>query len=779
MSRRQTDLGGTWERWIRGQPWDTVTVPSSLRPSGTYTLKRDLRLPAAARGERLFLCFDGVTYHAIVRVNGFELGQFGPYVPACLEMTKAAKEGENQIEVQICDLPSGTNPAARAAATIGVNPGWEAYGGIIRGVRMETRPSSFVDNVCTGYELSANFQQANGAFRLFLSSAVQTAAEVSVEVLHGVNRVAQATATLSLPAGTAEHEVRATIPYPLLWEPQHPHLYKVIVTLRTQADSDVYEFRTGFRHLRIEGRQIIWNGKPVCLQGFCRHDMWQDQGFTLTPAQMRHDMQAIKQTGANYVRLAHYPHHRQIIDLADELGLFVTEEPGYWQVDFNNMPEPQVEIGLETLAGAIRRDWNSPSVFGWFLGNESTLTLDYLKRGKALCDGLDPLKRPVSFANDRKPEGVKPLFEEAGLDFFSQHLYAFDSKKFEKTAALYGDKKPLIIDEWGWEDAGRGQVFWERNFDHLLASIRSGQVAGHAFWSWNDLREYTRIDWATNDGILYSGVVTESRHPRAQLYERFIRLFQDREEHPGSSSIGLKEPFRNAPDLVPLRLAVVKSRSNAQALDLQTVVNSNESQAAWESVEKAVGASWPKEPMARNQWERTGQRLRFWTVPSAEIAGLPFRFALKDGYVRPLAITPDHPDLIIPVNRACSELYLLGNVTVLGGYPLQGKHGEVAAVLEKRFTGGRVERMPLRNGIEIARANTIDGATRIEPIATAAPRALLFQKDPAREQYQLLLLPVPAGGQLAQIRLQWKSGSPLLFFAITTTNTNTSQKAPA
>ena len=158
-------------------------------------------------------------------------------------------------------------------------------------------------------------------------------------------------------------------------------------------------------------------------------------------------------------------------------------------------------------------------------------------------------------------------------------------------------------------------------------------------------------------------------------------------------------------------------------------------------------------------------------MPSADIAGLPFRFALKDGFVRPLAVTLEHPEITIPVNRSCTDLYLLGSVTVLAGYPLQGKHGEVAAVLEKRYTGGRIDRMPLRNGIEIARSNIIHGATRIEPIASAAPRALLYQKDPAREQYQALLLSSPVSGQLAQIRLVWKSGPPLLFFAITTTST--------
>ena len=99
MSRQQIDLAGNWDRWIRGRKWDTVVVPSSLRPSGIYTLERAIRLPAGQGGERFFLSFDGVAYHAGVRVNGQDVGQFGPYVSADLEITKVAKEGDNKIEV--------------------------------------------------------------------------------------------------------------------------------------------------------------------------------------------------------------------------------------------------------------------------------------------------------------------------------------------------------------------------------------------------------------------------------------------------------------------------------------------------------------------------------------------------------------------------------------------------------------------------------------------------------------------------------------------------------
>ena len=125
-------------------------------------------------------------------------------------------------------------------------------------------------------------------------------------------------------------------------------------------------------------------------------------------------MRMIKDLGCNYVRLVHYPHDRHIVELADEIGLMVSEEPGFWQVDFRTLPRAKVELGYEILERTIRRDWNSPSVVAWMLANECTLTTEFLKEGKQRCNAIDPLHRLVSAANDRRAEITKPMYEQAG-----------------------------------------------------------------------------------------------------------------------------------------------------------------------------------------------------------------------------------------------------------------------------------------------------------------------------------------------------------------------------
>jgi hypothetical protein len=777
-TRRRIDLSGQWEWLINGEYWDFITVPSSLHLVGIYVLKRSIWLPKLENGQRSFLHFDAVTYYVEAIFNGKKVGEMGPYVPYEFEVTELMREGESTIEVIIHDLVPGPSGAGKDEIAIGVNPGWEAYGGIIRDVWIEIRSQAFVKNVRLAYTLSENFSQASCELTVFSDASKAVNGNLIVDFTHGHTEVARVSSPLMLQPGTTTTELSFNVPDPLLWSPDQPHLYKLSATLHTAEASDALDTRTGFRQCLIRGRQFFWNGTPLVLQGLCRHDMWQDQGFTLTRAQMEQDMRAIKFMGANFVRLVHYPHHRNIIDLAEELGLLVTEEPGYWQVEFPSMPPSEIDAGLRILEGVIRRDWNSPAVFGWFLGNESRLTVDYLRRGKALCNQLDPLKRPVSFANSTAKEKVKQQFEEAGLDFFSQHLYEFDREKFETTADYYGSGKPLVIDEWGWEDAGNGEIFWDRNFDGLLDATREGKIAGHSFWSWNDVRQYARIDWPTYDGILFSGVVTEARRPRTELYRRLSSLFQGQPDNPEGDRLPHALPFAQRPNIVPLRIGLVNSRGAAKPIDLQPMVDSSSARDSWKALEKVTETFWGSSQMAQDQWARTGKRLLFWRDPLVEIAGLPFVCPLQDGFVRPLVISPEFPEQTIPIGQDCDRLYLLGNVTLPSGYPVEGEKGATAAVFEVRYVDGRNQQIPLRNGNEIARSNLIDDATRIEPLAVNAPQALVFEKDPAREHYQALLFAIPVQGALRELHCTLKSGPPLAIFAVTVQN-NRSKEAQA
>ena len=71
--------------------------------------------------------------------------------------------------------------------------------------------------------------------------------------------------------------------------------------------------------------------------------------------------------------------------------------------------------------------------------------------------------------------------------------------------------------------------------------------------------------------------------------------------------------------------------------------------------------------------------------------------------------------------------------------------------------------------MEVAQANLIHAATRIDPIATQAQPALKYVKDIAREQYQVQLWTVPLErGKVDALVCEMQVGAPpLAIFAIT------------
>ena len=318
---------------------------------------------------------------------------------------------------------------------------------------------------------------------------------------------------------------------PALWSPDDPNLYQLKARVKSEAGEHAWQCRTGFRKIATQGRQFLLNGKPIILNGICRMELWKDQGFTMDRRQHEADMRAIKTLGANFVRLQPFPHHRRVIELADELGLLISEESGFWNMDFQTIPRSEVELGNKILELTIRRDWNSPSVMIWFLGNECVFPIEFLKEGKALCDRVDPIRRLVSVAHHYgKFPAVKNLFDDAGLDFYDWHAYDYSEDKFGRLAEDFGANKPLTLSEWGWESAGEKPLFHERYFDKLLDQVQAGNIAGHMFFDWNDYPLFTRDDWATENGMLLSGVVNEAREIRQPIYSRLAGLFAGRRE---------------------------------------------------------------------------------------------------------------------------------------------------------------------------------------------------------------------------------------------------------
>ena len=138
--------------------------------------------------------------------------------------------------------------------------------------------------------------------------------------------------------------------------------------------SERFTLQVGFRRVEIRGVDLLINGRRVFIRGVNRHDFDQHTGRVVTRQQFRADLVQMKQFGFNAVRTSHYPNDPALVELADELGLYVISEADIESHAFwgTLCEDPRyLAQWVERVARMAQRDKNHASIILWSLGNES------------------------------------------------------------------------------------------------------------------------------------------------------------------------------------------------------------------------------------------------------------------------------------------------------------------------------------------------------------------------------------------------------------------------
>jgi hypothetical protein len=729
LAQTRIDLAGRWERRIGGQPHDSVLVPSSYRPVGTATLRRSFDLAAAPDNRRVILHFEGVAHQAQVRVNEASIGTMGPWTPYDFDITSKIKQGSNQLDVDVTDWQVPLGPSGA----------WEATGGIIRDVYVDLRPDPYIENTHFHYKLDDTFATARISLDTYIRATKPGKNQVLAELSRNGVAIGQSSRAVDLTAGATKVTLEWDLQAPALWSPASPILYDLRVSLSGAADPDAFRDQVGFRSLEIRGVQFALNGQNLVLRGVCRHDLWQNQGHTLTQAQIDTDLSMIKAMGANFVRLVHYPHDRRVIRAANRIGLLVTEESGLVWLDFRKISRETLETGIGNLERVIHRDWNCPALFAVLLANESAPTLEAIQEARKRVRAIDP-ELLMSSARidgpDRDLASSKRLFDEGGLDFYTDHKYGYDMNMFAQSVEGYAGK-PVVFTEWGGRAIGQSPVLMKETTDRIGQLVEQGRLAGYSFWSWADLPEFSRQDEEMEGGILKSGVVTEDRTPRGDVYLALSSLYR---RMPRSETAQPRTPELQV--LTPL-ISPLSAGSKFTPISLQPFLDSPAQSQAWSELASLMQRFWNTQRFTHDHWKATGGKLTLWSGSKIQVGLFPFETPIREGLAQPLVLTPGNRRLEIPVALDATRLHFLGNITLPDGYPILGRLGDRVGRYVIEYKDGERQEVPLRWGQELARSNMISLATRIDPTTAAGERALLYQKDPVREVHQARLLSVP------------------------------------
>jgi beta-glucuronidase len=387
---------------------------------------------------RLFVYFGAANYQADVYLNGQKIGRHeGGFTPFNFEITNLVQSSGNFLIVKV------DNKRRREAVPTLMTDWWN-YGGLTRNVKLIETPATFIHDY--SIQLQPGFRNRIGGFVKLTGDKLNQKITVRIPEA-GINK-----SFTTDRNGVAAIDFNAELK---LWSPDSPKLYDVIVETETDRIND----QIGFRSIETKGVEILLNGKPIFLRGVCLHE---EAPFRGGRAHSREDAQTLlgwaKELGANFVRLAHYPHNELTIREADRMGILVWSEiPVYWTILWEN--PATLENARNQLSEMIARDKNRAAVVIWSVANETPLSdarLSFLKNLITHARSLDST-RLISAAMERHyiDETTQMIDDPLGeyLDVLGCNEYVgwYDGLPDKADRLTWKSKyqKPVIMSEFG------------------------------------------------------------------------------------------------------------------------------------------------------------------------------------------------------------------------------------------------------------------------------------------------------------------------------------------
>ena len=410
--------------------WNTVEREFLLY-EGSMVFTR--RFSYVSEGEKhVVLRLGAANYTCRVFLNGQYVGLHrGGSTPFCFDITQFLQR-DNRILITVDDTRHPWQVPTE-------HTDWFNYGGVYREMKLLRLPETFIRDFQVSLVPDGTFRHIRVSAAL--SEALDGEARFRIPEL-GIDEI------LPVKGGVCAETLEAA---PTLWSPENPKLYDVSFACLGDRVAD----RVGFREIRVRGRDILLNGKPLFLRGISCHEDSAETGKALTDAERKENLLLAKELGCNFMRLAHYPHHENTAKLADELGLLLWEEiPVYWAIQFGR--EATYDDAANQLTELIRRDYNRASVIFWSVGNENADTdarLSFMRRLAELAHRLDDTRLVsaaclVDGAENRIADRLTPYLDVIGLNEY-YGWYAPDFSRLPQLLRNSDPDKPVVITEFG------------------------------------------------------------------------------------------------------------------------------------------------------------------------------------------------------------------------------------------------------------------------------------------------------------------------------------------
>jgi beta-galactosidase len=339
-------------------------------PAGIGWYRQHIEAPAAWKGKRVAVEFEGVYMNADVYLNGEKLAShpYG-YTSFFVDLTAALKPGTTNIL------------AVRVDNSQQKNSRWYSGSGIYRHVWLHvTGPVHVAPWGVFASTPRADTSSATVSVQTQVLNESTTPQAATIQtVLLGPDgsQVAVFPETkCDLPTTDApEIKQEITVKNPALWSPEKRQISHIITRVLiggNLVDEVTTDF--GIRALKWSAENgLTLNGTTVKLSGGCIHHDNGVLGACAFDRAEERKVELLKAAGFNAIRTAHNPPSPGLLDACDRLGMLVMDEAfdcwagGKNKCDYSVVFKDWWERDIDSM---VKRDRNHPSVVLWSLGNE-------------------------------------------------------------------------------------------------------------------------------------------------------------------------------------------------------------------------------------------------------------------------------------------------------------------------------------------------------------------------------------------------------------------------
>lgn len=398
--------------------WKSVTLPHAFNEDEAFKLnikdltdtivwyRKHFRLPADAKGRKVFIEFEGARQGIDLYVNGHLVGQHENGVMAFgFDLTAFVKPGkENVIAARI------DNNWDYAEKATGVKYQWSNrnfnanYGGLPKNVWLHVTDKLYqtlplYSNLQTTgvYIYAEDIQVRARKARIHAESEVKNETKKSQTVGYLVELFDRDGKLVKSFCGeekkinpgekivlSAESEVEGLH----FWSWGYGYLYTVKTALCIEGKkTDEVITRTGFRKTRFADGKVWLNDRVIQLKGFAQRtsNEWPAVGMSVPAWLSDYSNGLMVKANANLVRWMHVTPWKQDVESCDRVGLIQAMPAGDAEKDCKGRQWEQRKL---VMRDAIIYNRNNPSILFYECGNES-ISREHMLEMKKIRDEFD------------------------------------------------------------------------------------------------------------------------------------------------------------------------------------------------------------------------------------------------------------------------------------------------------------------------------------------------------------------------------------------------------